>query len=704
MSTEYSVSVEVGGRPLTFETGKIAKQANGSVIVKQNSSSVLVTTCASKDNVDFGFLPLTVVYQDRTGGYGTIPGGFLKREGRPSERETLISRLIDRPLRPQFAKHFPRELQVIATVFSFDEASDTDVLSLCAASASVAVSDIPMGPPVAGVRICRIDGTFVINPSLEQIKQADITLVVAGSRDGISMVEGGASEADEESMMEAMELAFVEIQKIITAIEELVAKVNPVKFDIGEAPTPDETVMQQLISIGAEASLVEALAVTGKHERGAALKAARNALIAQLVDGKEEEDASSITGEAKNAWEKLLRKEMRTKVATEGIRIDGRQTHDIRPIWIETGVADRAHGSVVFTRGETQGFVTATLGVDRDAQRIDNPGASEERRWMLQYNFPPYCTGEVRRMGGPKRREVGHGALAHRALVPVLPTAEEFPYVLRCSSDILESNGSSSMATVCGATLSLQDAGVPLSAPVAGIAMGLIKEGETYVVLSDILGDEDHLGDMDFKVTGTRKGITAFQMDTKLGSIPREVMSKAMTQAKDGRIHILDKMAEVLPSHRDDLSPHAPRITTIFIKVDKIRELIGPGGRTIRGIQDECNVNITTSDDGRVDIAATSQLEAKKAEDMIREITQEPEIGKLYLGIVKRVTDFGAFVEIFPGAEGLVHISELANHRVAKVTDVTQEGAELLVKVIPPDRQGKLKLSHKQALGEQAGA
>ena len=697
---EHKISIDIGGRTLTFETGKLAKQSNGAVIVKQDDSSVLVTTCASKNDVDFGFLPLTVIYQDRSASYGTIPGGFLKREGRPNERETLISRLIDRPLRPQFAKHFSRELQVIATVMSYDVNSDTDVLALCAASASVAVSDIPMGPPVAAVRISRVDGEFFINPSLSQIAEADITLVVAGSRDGISMVEGGANEADEDSMMQAMELAFEEIQKIISAIESLVEKVGPVKFDIGDAPVPDESVMDKMVSMGAGDALKTGLAVAGKFERGAALKAARNGMIQSLVDGKDGAEVAEITGSAKEAWEKLLRKEVRTQVVSEGLRIDGRQTDEIRHIWSETGISPRAHGSVVFTRGETQSFVTATLGVGRDSQRIDNPGVSEERTWMLQYNFPPYCTGEVRRMTGPKRREIGHGALAHRALIPVLPDQEDFPYVLRCSSDVLESNGSSSMATVCGATLSLQDAGVPLKAPVAGIAMGLIKEGDKYVVLSDILGDEDHLGDMDFKVTGTHTGITAFQMDTKLGSIPREIMKKAMVQAKEGRIHILDKMAEELSSHRDELSQHAPRITTVYIKMDKIRDLIGPGGRTIRGIQDQCNVNINNNDDGRIDIFATSEAGGKRAEEMIREITQEPEVGKIYLGIVKRVVDFGAFVEIFPGAEGLVHISELANHRVAKVTDVTKEGAELLVKVIRPDKQGKLKLSHKQAVGE----
>ena len=462
-----------------------------------------------------------------------------------------------------------------------------------------------------------------------------------------------------------------------------------------------------MLDLGSEAALEQALATPGKHERGAALKAARNELIAKLTEGVEDEaEVSRLTGEAKDSWEATLRSQMRTKVATQGVRIDGRATDTVRNITIEVGVAPRTHGSVIFTRGETQAFVSATMGVSGDAQRIDFANYHGERRWMLQYNFPPFCTGEAYRMGGPKRREIGHGALAHRALIPILPTEEEFPYVLRCSSDILESNGSSSMASVCGSSLALFDAGVPLKSAVAGIAMGLIKEtidGEDkYVVLSDILGDEDHLGDMDFKVTGSRKGITAFQMDTKLGSIPRDVMRRAMNQAKAGRDYILDKMDEAISAPRQTFSDYAPRISTINIKSDKIRDIIGPGGRVIRSIQDEFNVKITTFDDGRVDIAATSAEEAQGAEERIREIVQEPEIGKMYLGVVKRVVDFGAFVEILPGIEGLVHKSELDVERVHNVSDFVKEGQDLLVKVVPPDHSGKLRLSRKQALKEEA--
>jgi polyribonucleotide nucleotidyltransferase len=625
----------------------------------------------------------------------------MKREGRPNERETLTSRLIDRPIRPQFPKSFSREMQVIATVISFDASSDTDILALCGASASLFVSDIPMEQPIAGVRIVRYNGEFVINFSKEQENSSDINLIVAGSRDGICMVEGGGAEVDEASMMEAMDLAFVEIQKIIGAIEELHALAGKEKMPLAPAVEKDMTLQTKMLGMDAEEKLKEALRTPGKHERKDAVKAARNAIIASLVDGIEDEgEQESITNEAKSIWGSMMKDQIRQRVVSEKIRIDGRATDEIRDIWGEISVSPRAHGSAIFTRGETQAFVTATLGVSDEGQRLDFADGSRERRWMLQYNFPPFSTGEVRRMGGPKRREIGHGALARRALIPVIPATEDFSYVMRCVSDVLESNGSSSMATVCGASMALMDAGVPLRSPVAGIAMGLIKEGDQYVVLSDILGDEDHLGDMDFKVTGTTNGITAFQMDTKIGSIPPEVMSQAMNQAKAGRLHILNKMDEVISNVREDLSPHAPRITSIQIKVDKIRDIIGPGGRVIRSIQDQCKVKISTNDDGRIEIAATSAESAEMAKNMIREITQEPEVGKIYMGTVKRVENFGVFVEIFPGTEGLVHISELASRRVNKVTDVVNEGDDILVKVIPSDRSGKLRLSRKQALGE----
>ena len=694
----HTVTVEIGGRPLTFETGKLAKQAAGAVVVRHDDSTVLVTAACSKDKRPFNFLPLTVDYQDRNGSFGTIPGSFHKREGRSNERETLTCRLIDRPIRPQFPKHFRNDLQIIATVMSYDRNSDTDVLALCGASAAMHISNLPMQRAIAGVRVSSVDGELIVNPSREQMDEAEMNLIVAGTSDAICMVEGGANEISELVVMDGLDLAHAEIKKIVTAIEELRDLAGVEKMVIPPAPELDAGIVAQINELGLQ-PLIEALAIVGKHQRGAALRAARNSVIAQIVDGSDDIDEATKT--AKKAWSKLTGRHMRRTVIEEGRRIDGRSTDEIRGVWCEVGVAARAHGSAVFTRGETQAFVTASLGVERDAQRIDYAGASDAfRRWMLTYNFPPFCTGEARPMRGPKRREIGHGALSHRALIPVLPSQEEFPYVLRCCADVLESNGSSSMASVCGSTLALLDAGVPLKAPVAGIAMGLIKEGDDFAVLSDILGDEDHLGDMDFKVTGTRKGITAFQMDTKIDSVPREVMLRAMNQAREGRIHILDEMAKTIAVHRDDLSPFAPRITSIKIKNDKIRDLIGPGGRTIRSIQEQTGTRVTVDDSGKVDVASTSMEAAEKAISLIRELTQEAEIGKLYLGVVKRTVDFGAFVEIFPGTEGLIHISHLAKERINRTTDIVNEGDEVLVRVIDIDRGGKVRLSRKEALDE----
>lgn len=694
-----SVSIEVGGRPMIIETGKLAKQANGSVVIRQDDSMVLVTACASKDDVPFDFLPLTVVYQDRTAASGSIPGGFLKREGRPNERETLISRLIDRPIRPQFPKYFRREMQVITTVMSYDPASDTDVLAMCGTAAAFAVSDIPMTDPIAGVRIIRLNGEFLINPSLDQQAEADINLVVAGSRAGISMVEGAANEAPEEAMMQAMDLAFESIQKIIDGIEELQAKVGPEKFEVAAPADLNEEIKGKLMDLGAQEKLDAAMGISGKHERNSGLKNTRNDLIEALVDGVEDEElVASMTKDAKKIWDKMVSETMRRNVVESGIRIDGRQTDEIRNIWVEVGVAPRAHGSTVFTRGETQAFVTATLGTEHDAQHVDFADEKEDRRWMLQYNFPPYSTGEVRRMTGPKRREIGHGKLAHRALTPVFPNADDYKYVVRCSSDVLESNGSSSMATVCGATLSMLDAGVPLKAPVAGIAMGLIKVDDNYVVLSDILGDEDHLGDMDFKVTGTPNGITAFQMDTKLGSIPPEVMNKAMTQAKDGRMHILGKMAEVIDGPRQELSPFAPRITTIQIKPDKIRDVIGKGGIVIKEIQSTCDVRISIEDNGQVDVISTNADNANRAIEWIQGIVREPELGELYLSKVIGIKDFGVIVELFPGNEMLLHISEWDKGRTDSLNGLVSMGDEVLIKVVK-GRKG-LTASRKAAFGE----
>ena len=521
-----SVSVEIGGRNMTFETGVMAKQADGSVVVRMDDSAVLVTAVTGGP-ARFDFLPLTVEYQDRNGAYGTIPGNYFKREGRSNERETLVSRMIDRPIRPQFPKHYRNETQVIGTVLSYDEGCDTDTLAMCGASAALHISNAPLQRPIAGVRVSQIDGKLVTNPSRAQMEEAELNLVVAGTVDAVCMVEGGANEMSEDAMMDAMDFAHDQIKKIIGAIEELQSIAGVEKAEVPPAPELDADVVEFVTANGTD-SLTEAMGITGKHERKVALKAARNAVIEKLLDGETDADViDTKTNEAKEAWDKLIGKVMRKQVLSTRTRIDGRATDEIRFIDCRVSQAANAHGSALFTRGETQTFVTAALGMEMDSQRIDYAGTQEQfRRWMLTYNFPPFCTGEARMLRGPKRREIGHGVLAHRSIIPVLPSQEDFPYVLRCCSDVLESNGSSSMASVCGSTLALMDAGVPLKAPVAGIAMGLIKEGDDFAVLSDILGDEDHLGDMDFKVTGTKNGITAFQMDTKIDSVSREIMAK----------------------------------------------------------------------------------------------------------------------------------------------------------------------------------
>ncbi len=695
----HEVSVEVGGKTITLSTGKYAKQAGGAVTVTSGDSSLLCTAVCMNQTTRFDFMPLTVDYQDRCGAEGTIPGGFLKREGRGNERTTLISRLIDRPIRPLFPKNFRCETQIICTVLSYDPDFETDVLALCGAAAAIRLSDAPLKGSVAGVRVCQVEGELIINPTFEERVGANLNVVIAGTSEAICMVEGGGDEVSEETMLEALNLGHAAIKKIVAAIDELNGLAGvPAREHEGPAEI-DADLMAKVESTG-KASMIEALAIEGKHERKAGLKEARNNFIATLTEGMDEEAAEAMTKEAKTAWSKMEVAYIRQKVVNERKRIDDRAPADIRAIWCEVGLAERAHGSAIFTRGETQAFVSVALGTERDNQRIDWPGAMAKfRNWMLTYSFPPFSTGEARPLRAPKRREVGHGALAHRAIEPVLPDFEEFPYVLRCTADILESNGSSSMATVCGATLSLMDAGVPISAPVAGIAMGLIKEGDDYAVLSDILGDEDHLGDMDFKVTGTRKGITAFQMDVKIAGVSQEIMAAAMSQARDGRIHILDEMAKTIEATRDDLSEHAPRITSIQINPDKIRDIIGPGGKVIRGMQERTNTTINVDDTGKVSVAAKSKEEGDKALAMIRELTQEAEIGQLYMGVVKRVVDFGAFVEIFPGTDGLIHISHLAKERVDRVEDVLNEGDEVLVRVIDVDKSGKVRLSRKEALG-----
>ena len=694
-----SVSVEVGGRTLTFETGKYAKQAHGAVVVKMADSAVLCTATAAFTPARFDFLPLTCEYMDRAAAYGKIPGGFFKREGRSNEREVLASRVIDRPIRPQFPKTWRYETQVIATVFSFDPDCDTDVLSVCGGAAALHISDIPLKQAVAAVRLARVDGKFIINPPMSAHEHADLLIIVAGTKESVCMVEGGGREVSESLMIDALDAAHAEIVKICVAIDQLRELTgSQVKRPVADAPeAPAELVAT--VKAAVTDAVRAGLNIRTKFERRDALDAAKVAGVAAGTAGLDDTAAPAVGALAAGVVEKVIKTEMRKMVIEKGTRLDGRATDEIRSIWTEVGVATRAHGSSIFTRGETQAFVAVALGVEDDAQRIDTAGsAGTFRRWMLTYNFPPFCTGEASMLRGPKRREIGHGALAHRALSYVIPPQDQFPYVIRATSDVLESNGSSSMATVCGATLSMLDAGVPLKAPVAGIAMGLIKEGDEFAVLSDILGDEDHLGDMDFKVAGSVNGITAFQMDTKISGVPREVMVRALAQAREGRIHILSEMAKTISAARPELSQFAPRITTVMIKADKIRELIGPGGKVIRGLQDKTGCRITVDDSGKVDVASSDQVAAARCIAMIRELTQEAEIGKLYVGLVKRITDFGAFVEIFPGTDGLVHISHLAKERVNKVTDVVNEGDEVLVRVIDIDRMGKIRLSRKEAL------
>ncbi|OGP31586.1 MAG: polyribonucleotide nucleotidyltransferase [Deltaproteobacteria bacterium GWC2_42_11] len=686
--------VEFGGRKLSIEAGKVAKQANGSVVVRYGDTVVLVTAVAAKEvSEGTDFLPLTVNYMEMTYAAGKIPGGFFKREGRPSEKEVLTSRLIDRPLRPLFHKGYFNETQIIATVLSVDLENDPEIAALAGASAALTISDIPFDGPVAGVRVGRIDGKFVCNPSIAQQKVSDIDLVVAGTRDAIIMVEGGANIVPEDDILEALMFAHEAIQTVIELQDCMAEETGNSKM-----PVPPLNAGRELISdvTGfAKEKIEAALRINAKQERYETLSNILNGLILQLkqkYEGREDEIIK--------IFEDIKYRVMRDAILNDSLRIDGRGMKDIRHITIEVGLLPRTHGSALFTRGETQSLVVTTLGTSVDEQRIDAISGWESKTFMLHYNFPPFCTGEVKILRGPGRREIGHGALAERAIAKVLPSNDNFPYTIRLVSEILESNGSSSMASVCGASLSLMDAGVPIRTAVAGIAMGLIKEGEKVAILSDILGDEDHLGDMDFKVAGTEDGVTALQMDIKIGGVTRDILRTALYQAREGRLHILSKMKDAISAHRTELSVHAPRILTIYVRQDKIKDVIGPGGKNIKGIIEKTGVKIDIDDTGKVNIASTDENAAKKAVDMVRELTQEAEVGKIYLGKVRKIMDFGAFVEIFPGTDGLVHISQLSDERVRDVKDVLKEGDEVLVKVLEIDKQGKIRLSRKEALGK----
>src|SRR6516165_10610156 len=684
--------LQIGQNTLRLETGKLAKQAGGAVIVRYGDSVVLVTACraaSSREGIDF--LPLTVDYREYTYASGRIPGGFFKREGKPAEKEVLTSRVIDRPIRPLFPSGWRYESQIIALVLSADQENDTDILAITGASAALALSDIPFEKTLASVRIGLVDGAFIVNPTFEQRKQSKLDLVVAGTRDGIVMVEAGAREVTEAQVVEALETAHAAIRKIAAAIDDLAREAGKSKVKIQKKEIGHDFYRE--VEEKVLVPLTEAMRIRGKLENYDRVDQVLGEMVAAIPEDEVERQL-----EAKQIFKDLKEKVLRDEILERGLRLDGRKFDEIRPIWIETGVLPRTHGSAVFTRGETQALVTCTLGTAEDAQKIEGFEGEQWKSFMLHYNFPPFSVGEVAFLRGPGRREVGHGALAERALVQMIPGEDKFPYTIRVVSDILESNGSSSMASVCGGSLAMMDAGVPLNAPVAGIAMGLVMDEKTgkYAVLSDIAGAEDHYGDMDFKVAGTADGITALQMDIKVSGITAEIMTKALEQARRGRLFILEKMKEALAAPRQNISMFAPRIVTIRIPVDKIRDVIGPGGKMIRSIIERTGV--------KIDVASADGESAQKAISIIQELTATPELNKTYLGKIQRITDFGAFVEIMPGTDGLLHVSEIANHRVKDVRDELKEGEQVLVKVINIDPTGKIRLSRKALLQEQGGA
>jgi polyribonucleotide nucleotidyltransferase len=691
--------VQIGSRTLSLETGKLAKQADGSVVVRSGDTVVLVTACrAANAREGIDFLPLTVDYREYTYASGRIPGGFFKREGKPSEKEVLTSRLIDRPHRPLFPSGWRYETQIIALVLSADTENDSDVLAITGASAALAISEIPFEKTVAGVRVGMADGQFVINPTFEQRKNSKLDLIVAGTADGIVMVEAGAKEVTEDEVVGALDAAHAAIKQIVAQIDDLAKAVRPKKLQVQKKEIGHDFYREVEEKI--YVPLSEAMRIRGKIENYDRVDEVLEELIAAMPEGEVERKV-----EAKAIFKELKEKVLRDEVLDRGIRLDGRKFDEIRPIWCEASVLPRVHGSVVFTRGETQALVTCTLGTADDEQKIEHVSGEFYKRFMLHYNFPPFSVGEVAFLRGPGRREVGHGALAERALSSMVPGEDKFAYTIRIVSDILESNGSSSMASVCGGSMAMMDAGVPLKNAVAGIAMGLIMDEKSgnYAVLSDIAGAEDHYGDMDFKVAGTSQGITALQMDIKITGINSEVMRKALYQARDGRLHILSEMAKTLSEPRKQMSMFAPRIITIKIPVDKIRDVIGPGGKMIRSIIERTGVKIDVEDDGRVNVASADGESAQKAIGIIQELTATPELNKTYMGKVQRITDFGAFVEIMPGTDGLLHVSEIANHRVKDVRDELKEGQQILVKVINIDPTGKIRLSRKALLTEEPG-
>lgn len=693
-----NVDVEIRDKKLNIETGEIARQSDGSVVLKYGDTVLLATAVANKkikEGIDF--FPLTIDYQEKTFSAGKIPGGFFKREGRPTEKEVLTSRLIDRPIRPLFPEGFYSETQGIVSVLSYGEENAADVLGITGMSAALMISDIPFDGPVAAVRVGLLNGGLIVNPTLAEVEKLDLNIVVAGTEHAVMMVEGGASEVSEKTLLEAIEYAHSEIKRIAAVQHELRKLAGKPKRPLVIKETDEE--LQREVSAYVLERMKGNISIPGKMRRQETLDMLLEETLKQLNAAEK-----GITKEVAGIFFDIEKNLVRKMIIDEGIRADGRRSDEIRNITSKVGFLPRAHGSALFVRGETQALVVTTLGTGEDEQKIDSLDGETFKTFMLHYNFPPFSVGEVKPLRSPGRREIGHGALAERGLKPVIPSKEKFPYTIRLVSDILESNGSSSMATVCGSTLALMDAGVPIKAPVAGIAMGLIQEGDKTVVLTDILGLEDHLGDMDFKVTGTENGITAFQMDVKISGVSNTVMETALEQARQGRLHILGKIKESLTSPRETMSPHAPRIYTMHVKQDKIRDVIGSGGKVIRGIIEQTGVKIDIDDTGLINIASADEDSAAKAMEIIRGLVAEAEVGKIYHGKVKKIMDFGAFVEILPGTDGLLHISQISEKRVEKVTDELSEGDEVLVKVLEVDRAGKIRLSRKEAMREAQSA
>ncbi len=689
-------SIDWAGRKLSVEIGQLAKQANGAVLVRYGDTAVLSTATASKEPKKLDFFPLTVNYEERLYAVGKIPGGFIKREGRPSEKAILASRLIDRPIRPLFADGFRNEVQVVSMVMSVDQDCSSEMAAMFGSSLALSVSDIPFEGPIAGVTVGRIDGQFIINSSVAETEKSDMHLVVAGTKDAINMVEAGAEEVPEETMLEAIMFGHEEIKRLIAFQEEIATEIGKAKTEVNLYQLDAE--LEAEIREMCEADMIKAIQVQEKHAREDAIRAVKDTVIAKY---EEEEAVDDDLKQVKQILDKMVKGEVRRLITEEKVRPDGRNPEEIRPLSSEVDLLPRTHGSGLFTRGQTQALSICTLGALGDVQILDGLGIEEEKRFMHHYNFPNFSVGETGPMRGPGRREIGHGALGERALEPIIPSEKDFPYTIRLVSEVLESNGSTSQASICASTLAMMDAGVPIKAPVAGIAMGLVKSGEHYTILTDIQGMEDHLGDMDFKVAGTSKGVTALQMDIKIEGLSRQILEEALQQAKKGRMQILDSMLATISTPKEQLSKYAPKIITIYINPDKIRDVIGPSGKQINKIIEETGVKIDIEQDGTVFISSTNEEMNQKAKKIIEDIVREVEVGQMYLGKVKRIEKFGAFVELFSGKDGLVHISELAEERVGKVEDVVAIGDEILVRVMEIDKQGRVNLSRKVVLKEQ---